>query len=68
MHRHPSEEGTEQVIVLLILVILLSPLPILILRTRTVLFSPKAVIMRLLLGIDECRVCIGDFLEDLFGA
>lgn len=69
MHRHPSEEGSEQVIILLELIVLLAGLSVVILLwTRAILLCPESVVMCLFLRIDESGIGIGDFLEDFLGA
>lgn len=64
LHRHPSEKCPEDVVELLELIILLVVL-LAILRTRPLLLSPKSIIVRPLLRIDQHRVGVGHLLEDL---
>ena len=67
VHGHSSEEGAEKVIELLILIIPLLRV-LLPLRTGSLLLGSEAIIVRSLLSIDENRIRVRYFLEDLLGA
>lgn len=67
VHRHPSEEGPEEVVELLVLgVLLVVLLPVL--RPWPFLLRSEAVVVGLLLCVDEDGVGVGDFFEDFFCA
>jgi hypothetical protein len=67
LHRHPAEEGTEDVIELLELLVLLVVL-LAVLRTGPFLLGAEAIVVRPLFGIDEDGVGVGDLLEYVLGA
>lgn len=69
VHRHPSEEGSKEVIELLVLEILSSRVTLpLVLGAGTILLRSKSVVVCFFLGIDEHGVSVGDFLEDFLRA
>jgi hypothetical protein len=57
LHWHPAEEGTEEIVKLLVFVILLGVL-LPVLSLRSFLLRAEAIIMRPLLHIDQNRIGI----------
>ena len=69
VHRHSSEEGSKEIIELLVLEIFPSRMTMaLVLGTRTILLGSKTVVMSFFLSINQDRVGVGDFLEDFLRA
>ena len=69
VHRHSSEEGSEEIVELLVLEIFSSRMTMaLILGARAILLCSKTVVMSFFLSIDEDRVGIRDFFEDFLRA
>jgi hypothetical protein len=59
VHRHSSEEGSEEIVKLLVFEIFSSCVSLpLVLRARTILLCSKTVVVSFLLSIDEHRVSI----------
>lgn len=69
VHRHTSEERSKEIIELLVLEIFPSRMSLaLVLRARAILLGSKAVVVGFFLSVNEDRVGIGDFFEDILGA
>ena len=69
VHRHSSEEGSKEIVELLVLEILSSRMTVaLVLRTRAILLCSKTVVVSFFLSINEDRVSIRDFFEDFLCA